>query len=402
MKPNFALTLSFETIALLRRTSRGWMMVDEVATDSADLTDALSYMRASALGLSPQGVATKLVLPASEVLFTEVVAPGPDPAARRAQVAAALEGMTPYAVSDLVYDIAGDGPRVQVAVAARETLDQAEAFAVQHRFNPVSFVAVPPRGAFAGEPFFGETKAAPGFMAPGTAVERDAEPVVVLTRDALREAADRPTAPEAKAKAPESKAPESKAPATNETGANETGANTAKDRPAAASPAGTEAPDAVAAPDAGGGAAAGKPDAARLTEPGGPKSKAEAEEAAAPAAPEAEASSPQAKPADPVSPSMAAAAAAEPAAPDAALAADAAEPGRSPGRVGTAPGPELPEPATVVAMGQDAKAPDAKTPDAPALATPSQAVAARVTDKAPALPSAAAEIPAAAPAPEPV
>lgn len=190
MKPNFALTLSFETIALLRRTSRGWLTVDEVATDSADLADALSYMRASALGLSPQGFASKLVLPASEVLFTEVEAPGPHESARRAQVARALEGMTPYAVSDLVFDIAGSGPRVQVAVVARETLEQAEAFAIQHRFNPVSFVAVPPRGAFAGEPFFGETAAARSFIAPGTSVERDSDPVVVLSREALREAAE--------------------------------------------------------------------------------------------------------------------------------------------------------------------------------------------------------------------
>lgn len=66
MRPNFALTLTFETIGLLRRTARGWMPVGEVPTDSPDLDDMLSYLRSKALGLSPQGFTTKLVLPDSK------------------------------------------------------------------------------------------------------------------------------------------------------------------------------------------------------------------------------------------------------------------------------------------------------------------------------------------------
>ncbi len=136
MKPNFALTLTFETIGLLHRTSRGWMPVGEVATDSPDLAEALSYLRSSALGLSPQGISTKLVLPNSEVLYTEVAVPEGDPAGRDAAVRAALEGMTPYAVDELAFDIAGDGLRVQVAVVARETIEQAARRTFALRLTP--------------------------------------------------------------------------------------------------------------------------------------------------------------------------------------------------------------------------------------------------------------------------
>ncbi len=183
MKPNFALNLTPEAIILLHRTARGWLAIGEAAVDSADLTEALGYLLASARGLSPQGVTTKLILPNAQILYTEVDVTGPDAAARRRQVAVALEGRTPYPVEDLVFDIWGKGPRVQVAVVARETLDEAEGFIDQHRFNPVSFVAIPPAGAFGGEPFFGQTKAAARLLAAGESVARDQDPVAIVTRD---------------------------------------------------------------------------------------------------------------------------------------------------------------------------------------------------------------------------
>ena len=51
MKPNFALNLTHEAIVLLHRTARGWLAIGEAALDSADLSEALGYLRASALGL---------------------------------------------------------------------------------------------------------------------------------------------------------------------------------------------------------------------------------------------------------------------------------------------------------------------------------------------------------------
>jgi hypothetical protein len=183
MKPNFALILSSEVIGLLHRTSRGWLQVGEVPTESADLAAQLSYLRTTAQELSPQGISTKLILPADQILFTEVLAPGPEASQRRRQVRRALEGRTPYALDELVFDWWGTGDRVQVAAVAKETLEEAEAFATEHRFNPVSFVAIPPTSAFAGEPFFGQTKGAAKIVGAGESVGRDQDPVKIIARE---------------------------------------------------------------------------------------------------------------------------------------------------------------------------------------------------------------------------
>jgi hypothetical protein len=183
MKPSFALNITDTAIGLLHRTARGWLQVGETAFDTADLAEALGYLRGSALGLSPGGLTTKLVLPNSQIKYLELDAPGPTDADRRNQLRAALVGRTPYNVEDLVFDWSGTGPKLQVAVIARETLDEAEAFAVEHRFNPVSFVGLPPKGDFKGEPWFGQTKASASVLEKGEKVDRDAEPVHVTGRD---------------------------------------------------------------------------------------------------------------------------------------------------------------------------------------------------------------------------
>ena len=183
MKPTFALDLTRETIGLLHRTPKGWLSIGEVAFDAPDLGEALDYMRKTALGLSPMGVATKLILPNSQILYTEVHAPGPSRDDKRRQIATALEGRTPYAVEDLVFDWSGKGATVKVAVIAKETLAEAEAFAVEHRLNPVSFVAIPEEGTFVGEPWFGPAAAAASILAEDETVERDRDPVSVLHRE---------------------------------------------------------------------------------------------------------------------------------------------------------------------------------------------------------------------------
>ncbi len=182
MKPNFALNITDQSIGLLHRTSRGWLEVGTVRLDEADLGQALGYLRGSALGLEPRGLATKIVIPASQLRYMTLAAPGPDAAARRAQIRAELEGRTPYAVDELVFDWSGTGETVQVAVVARETLDEAEAFACEHRLNPLSFVAIPEPGQFAKEPWFGATAFAATMMQPGEKVERDQDPIQIVAR----------------------------------------------------------------------------------------------------------------------------------------------------------------------------------------------------------------------------
>jgi len=244
MKPAFALNLSHDGIGLLRRTSRGWLSVGEVALDDPRLGESLDFMRKTALALSPAGLACKLIIPNSQILYTEIAAPGPDDATRRAQIATALEARTPYAVADLVFDWRGAGPLVPVAVVARETLAEAEGFAEQHRFGPLSFVAIPEAGQFPGEPFFGLASRAAANLPQGETLEPDDSPVRIIGRG-------EPAAATADAEGAEDPAPGPDAPAAP---APET---------AVADSAGPQATDA----DADGAAAAPEPAEAPAPDP---------------------------------------------------------------------------------------------------------------------------------------
>ena len=168
-------------------------MVGRVPLDEPDLPEALSYLRATALGLSPRGLATKLILPDDQLLVTTVDAPGPDEASRLAQIRTALEGRTPYAVDDLVFDWELVGGEVHVAVVARVTLDEAESFATEHRFNPVAFAAAPAQG-YLGEAFFGPTAQAATLLSAGKTVERDAKRTVIVERAGAAEPEAEPQA----------------------------------------------------------------------------------------------------------------------------------------------------------------------------------------------------------------
>lgn len=180
MKPDFALSLSFEGIDLLVRAAGGWRMAGHVALDAPDLGAALSELRAKAVELGTPAFRTKLIIPRDQIRYLSVDTGHVSTADRIAQVRAALDGATPYAVEDLVYDICVDGPMTHVAAVARETLEEAESFATEHRFQPVSFVAVPGHEAFLGEPFFGPTSYANTALASGERVEPDGVAVVVI------------------------------------------------------------------------------------------------------------------------------------------------------------------------------------------------------------------------------
>ncbi|MCX7644869.1 MAG: hypothetical protein N2Z62_06170, partial [Rhodobacteraceae bacterium] len=182
MKPRFALVLSLEQVSLLHRQKRGWEELGAVPLDDPDFGGRLAELRAAALALSPEGIETKLVLPESQVLYTVIASPGREDRARREAIRRALEGMTPYAVEELAFDYEAEGEVLHVAVVARETLDEAEDFAVGHGLNPVSIVARPRGGSFTGEPFFGETAAAAAILPPGERVERDVLPTLATLK----------------------------------------------------------------------------------------------------------------------------------------------------------------------------------------------------------------------------
>ncbi|MDU8926258.1 hypothetical protein RXV86_02565 [Alisedimentitalea sp. MJ-SS2] len=173
MKPNFALSLSFEGISLLHRAFPGWNRVGEVALDSPDLAGALAVLRDTAAQIDSPDFTTKLIVPNDQIKFLSLDLGITTEDERHQAVHDALEGATPYPVDDLAFDWSVDGDRTLVAAVARETLAEAEGFAQTHGFNPVSFVALPDAGQFAGEPFFGAAENATTILPEDEQVQRD-------------------------------------------------------------------------------------------------------------------------------------------------------------------------------------------------------------------------------------
>ena len=196
MKPNFALTLSFDGIGLLHRSPSGWLSVWDVGLNDPDLAGALQIMLGKAKDLDPSGVTSKVVIPNQQIRYLTFESESQDIDILEAQVRTTLNGATPYDVAELAYDWSMTGGEVCVAAVAIETLTEAESFAVDHGFGPLSFVAVPQDGAFQGEPFFGETVHAGEVLAPGQSVERDEEAIVVSGK-ALLTAQDADPKPDA-------------------------------------------------------------------------------------------------------------------------------------------------------------------------------------------------------------
>ena len=179
MKPTFALFLLPEGVSLAFRAQDHWALVGSVSFGSADMADALAHLRAEAFRLSSEPLRSKLVIPNEQVKYLSIETGDISANARREAACAALDGSTPYDISELAFDICAEGDRTHVAAVAQETLAEAEAFATAHGFEPVSFVAAPGDVGFLGEPFFGLTARAATLLEPGTQIDRDGEPCVI-------------------------------------------------------------------------------------------------------------------------------------------------------------------------------------------------------------------------------
>ncbi len=212
MKPGFALSLSFEGITLSHRATDGWRLVGEVSLETSDLAADLRDLRAKALEIEPDGVTCKIIVPNDQIRYLTISSGSFEGETRREMARAALEGATPYDVADLVFDLSPEGEQTHIAAVARETLNEAEAFAREHAFDPVSFVAVPGDTPYLGEPFFGPVTTANGEVS----VERDVSPVSIVGPAAP------PTKPEKSEQPPEipDETPENRAEAPEEPASN--------------------------------------------------------------------------------------------------------------------------------------------------------------------------------------
>ncbi len=222
MAADFALFLSPEGIALAHRQASGhWAFVGETRLDVDDLGAALAELRGLGEARAGKGFETVLILPDDQILYTSFMAPTADAGLTLARIEEGLEGLTPYPVSELLFDHrAIEADRVKVAVVAQETLDEARAFADAHGFKAVGYAAMPPAERFPGVPVFGPSADA-GLAADGlvfgaddwAAAEADAakptdadapetptdapadDPKNTAAPEAATEAADTPDAP---------------------------------------------------------------------------------------------------------------------------------------------------------------------------------------------------------------
>lgn len=180
MKPVFALSLSFEGITLLARAAGGWRRVGSVSPESATLPQEMAQLKADAIALDLGPVRCKVVIPDDQIRYMTLETGAKSHDTRRSAARQALEGATPYAVDELAFDICEDGPRTHVAAVARETLDEAEAFVLEHGFEPLCFVASPGDAGFLGEPYFADSRHAASILNKGESVETDGIAVIDL------------------------------------------------------------------------------------------------------------------------------------------------------------------------------------------------------------------------------
>ena len=183
MQPRFALRITDDGLALYDRAPDGWVEVGTTVFDRPDLDAAVGALAANAAARAPEGFATLLVLPDSQILYTQVEDAGGDAATQRERIRTALDGRTPYDVTDLVFDWTMAGTTAHVAVVARETLDEAEAFAAGKGLNPVGFAASPDAALYPALPFFGPTALSATLLTRGETLERETAPIVARPQD---------------------------------------------------------------------------------------------------------------------------------------------------------------------------------------------------------------------------
>ncbi|MBT6897722.1 MAG: hypothetical protein HOA29_10735 [Rhodobacteraceae bacterium] len=156
MKPDFALSLSFDGITLLHRTKPGWNIIGTAKLDSAALESDVADIRRKALTLDSRADNVKLVIPNEQIKFIKLLRPdGAQSNDIEAVILDHLQGATPYHVSELRFDWIASKNDLYVAAVAIETLQEAENFAETHSFKPLGNVAIPPKDSFIGEAFFG-------------------------------------------------------------------------------------------------------------------------------------------------------------------------------------------------------------------------------------------------------
>ncbi|RVT85640.1 hypothetical protein DXV76_07770 [Rhodobacteraceae bacterium CCMM004] len=160
MTTTLLLDLTQTEVRLLRRDKGPDAVLATAALDAEDFDAEIAALRQAALDAAGPGFKCAVRIPNSEILYTDIAAEdgvAPDEIARL--VRAKLDGLTPYDVDELhfVWRHQRSSGRIHIAAVARQTLAEAEAFAVGHELNPKALIARAESAGFPGPVRFGKT-----------------------------------------------------------------------------------------------------------------------------------------------------------------------------------------------------------------------------------------------------
>ena len=194
MSERWGIDLSMSAVRLMRRDGGHWQEIASEPLDGDDLDARLQKLAAQAN--APDSV--DIFLPRDQILYTDVKVTSEDSAS--ADIDAAMEGRTPYALADLEIDweLTDDGI-AKIAAIARKTLDEAETFASQLGFSARHFSALAEAEDFPRMPDFGLGKAEIAAPAPN----RTPETVAFATQRTDPPSEEHPSRQEAEGEAPQ-------------------------------------------------------------------------------------------------------------------------------------------------------------------------------------------------------
>lgn len=162
------------------RAKGGWQLIGTVDLTDPDLKLILIKLRETAIERSLGDFQTKIIIPNEKIQYLSIKTGLPKSADQRPAVRQALTDLASYSIEALQYDYSTDEGETHIAAVTRETLLEAETFATEHGFNPISFVAVPESNSFIGEPFFGLSSQSYTILQKNEKLEPDSMPVKVI------------------------------------------------------------------------------------------------------------------------------------------------------------------------------------------------------------------------------
>lgn len=152
MNSRWGFDLNMSAVRLMRREGGHWLEIARENIDGPDIEDRLMVM----VGKVDAGAAVELFLPRDQILYTDVKI-GSEASAPE-EIAAAMDGRTPYGLDELEIDwVLSEPGTARVAAIAKETLDEAAAFAETRGLAVAGYSSLAEPEDFPRLPMFGDT-----------------------------------------------------------------------------------------------------------------------------------------------------------------------------------------------------------------------------------------------------